>query len=214
MGEFSYIYLHGFASSPQSAKARYLCDRFSQLQVPLKIPDLNQGDFSHLTLTRQLKQVESEFPPPPAPVTLIGSSLGGWTAAFLGERQLQCQRLILLAPAFQFLSHWLVQLGDEQVQRWQKAGYLSVYHYGEKRSLPLSYQFIADAAQYREDELQRPIPTLIVHGRYDEVIPIAASKNYAAGRPWVQLIELESDHSLGNVFPEIWAAIQEFCQLR
>lgn len=213
MPESCYIYLHGFASSPQSAKAIYLLDRFSALQIPLKTPDLNQGDFSHLTMSRQLHQVAAEFPPPPTPVTLIGSSFGGLASAWLGQQQLQCERLILLAPAFQFLSHWLPKLGEETLQRWQTEGYLSVYHYGEKRSLPLSYQFVRDSSQYREEQLQRPIPTLILHGIYDETIPIQASRNFAASRPWVKLIELDSDHSLANVLPEIWQEIQAFCHL-
>ncbi|MCS6812403.1 MAG: esterase, partial [Cyanobacteria bacterium] len=53
------IYLHGFASSPNSTKARYLADCFAQAGLPLTVPDLNQGDFSHLTLTRQIQQVEA-----------------------------------------------------------------------------------------------------------------------------------------------------------
>lgn len=198
-----YLYLHGFASSPQSTKAIYLRDRLSSLKIPLTIPDLNQGDFSHLTITRQIKQVAAEFPPNSMPVTVIGSSLGGLTAAWVGEKYPQVQRLVLLAPAFEFLTHWLLRLGEEQLQQWQTEQYLPVYHYGEKRSLPLHYQFVTDAAQYQDEQLQRPIPTLLLHGRHDEVIPIAASRNYAASRPWVKFIELEDDHSLGNVLPEI-----------
>lgn len=208
-----YIYLHGFASSPQSAKANYLRDCFAKLQIDLKTPDLNQGDFSHLTITRQIRQVEAELQLI-IPVTLIGSSLGGLAAAWLGERQSQVQRLVLLAPAFQFLSHWLPQLEAEKLNQWQRSQAMMVYHYGEKRSLPLSYEFVVDAQQYRDEQLLRPIPTLILHGREDEVIPIQASRDFAAQRPWVQLIELDSDHALGNVLPEIWAAIQVFCQLR
>lgn len=207
-----FIYLHGFASSPDSAKAKYLCDRFATLQINLKTLDLNQGDFSHLTITRQINQVKAEFPPHPTPVTLIGSSLGGLTAAWVGEQQLQVQRLILLAPAFQFLSHWLPQLG-EKLQQWQKEQYLMVHHHREKYALPLSYEFVLDAAQYKDEQLSRPVPTLILHGRQDEVIPIQASRDFAQ-RPWVQLIELNSDHALGNVMAEIWQAIQIFCRLQ
>ena len=74
------------------------------------------------------------------PVTIIGSSFGGLTAAWLGQQYQQVQRLILLAPAFGFLSHWLPQLGQQQVKQLQDLGYLSVYHYGEQRTLPLHYQ--------------------------------------------------------------------------
>lgn len=208
-----YIYLHGFASSPKSAKAQDISDRFAQLQIPLTIPDLNAGDFSQLTITRQIQQVATAFPDDSAPVTLIGSSLGGLTAAHLGQQYLQIERLILLAPAFGFLSHWLPKLGNEAVQHWQQEKQIMVHHYGEGRSLPLSYNFVTDAAQYQEALLQRPIPTLILHGKQDEVIPITASQDFQRSRPWVNLVELDSDHALGNVTEEIWQAIHHFCQL-
>ena len=208
-----YIYLHGFASSPHSAKAQYICTCFAQANIKLKIPDLNAGDFSRLTITRQLSQVASQFSHDSTPVTLIGSSLGGLTSAHLGQQYPQVQRLVLLAPAFGFLSHWLPKLGDETLQRWQKEKYLMVDHYGEEEKLPLSYDFVTDATQYKEEALQRPIPTLILHGRHDDVIPIQASREFAQKRPWVELVELDSDHGLGNVMTEIWQAIRIFCQL-
>ncbi|KOP25016.1 esterase [Hapalosiphon sp. MRB220] len=219
-----FIYLHGFASSPNSAKARYIRDRFAESKIKLNIPDLNLGDFSHLTITRQVHQVgsiilthgkqdteASAFQP--VPVTLIGSSLGGLTAAHIAQQYPQVQRLVLLAPAFGFLSHWLPQLGDTQVLLWQQEKYFMVYHYGEERSLPLSYDFITDATQYQEEGLQRPISTLILHGKNDQVIPIQASRDFAKSRPWVELVELDSDHALANVIVEIWQAIRLFCNL-
>ncbi len=208
-----FIYLHGFASSPESSKAVYLHECFSAVGIPLEVPDLNQGDFSHLTITRQVSQVEAIVSSSETPVTLIGSSLGGLTSAWLGQRHSQVQRLVLLAPAFDFLAHWLPQLGEEKLRQWQISGYFPVYHYTEKRSLPLHYKFVEDARQYQETQLSRPVPTLILHGRQDEVIPIEASRNYARMRPWVHLIELDSDHALTDVMPQIWEAIQGFCQL-
>lgn len=208
-----FIYLHGFASCPDSAKAIELNNRFSGVGISLEIPDLNQGDFSHLTITRQLSQVAKIFPDHETPVTLIGSSLGGLTSAWLGQKYAQVQRLVLLAPAFGLLSHWLPKLEENQVQDWQKSGYLSIDHYGEGRSLPLHYKFVEDAIQYQETPLLRPIPTLILHGCNDQVIPINASRDYASVRPWVQLIEFDSDHALINVMAEIWKEIETFCQL-
>jgi uncharacterized protein len=205
----TYIYLHGFASSPESMKATALRDRFQRLNSTLITPDLNQGDFTHLTLTRQIRYIQAQLPA--TNVTLLGSSLGGLIAAWVGEQQPQVQRLVLLAPAFQFLAHWLPRLGAEQMHRWQTEQLLPVYHYGEQRMLPLHYDFVADATQYADDQLQRPIPTLILHGRQDEVIPIQASRDYAIDRPWVRLVELDSDHALGNVVEEMWQEIKAFC---
>jgi len=217
----SYIYLHGFASSPDSAKAKYFRDRFSSLGIDLKTPDLNQNNFSDLTLTRQLRQIETEFLQTQSPaekvknlggVTIIGSSFGGLTAAWLAQRQLSVKQIVLLAPAFDFLSHWLPMLGQQQLEKWQSEKYLSVYHYGEQQEVPLNYQFVVDMAQYPEEKLMRSVPTLIVHGLHDIIVPIQASRNFADNRPWVQLMELEDDHSLGNVLGEIWEAMQKFCQ--
>ncbi len=206
-----YCYLHGFASSPHSAKARALGDRFQSVGLSLVIPDLNQDNFAELTLTRQLHQVADLFPPAPTPVVLIGSSLGGLTAAWLGERYAQVQRLVLLAPAFGFLDHWLPRLGEAQVQQWQQTNALSVYHYGEDRMMTLQYGFVLDAQQYNDvTQLQRPVPTLILHGTADEVIPVQVSRDYAASRPWVRLVELDSDHALGNVEAEIWQETRAF----
>lgn len=211
MDESTYIYLHGLASSPDSFKAQYLKGRFFEQQIDLKIPDLDRGDFYRLTLSRQIQQVSSDINKFQSPVTLIGSSLGGLTAAWVAERSPQVKRLILLAPAFGFLSHWLKQLGERQVKQWQTTGELQVYHYAAKRLLPLSYEFIRDGQQYAIESLQRAIPTLILHGKRDEVVPIESSRSYARQRPWVELIELDSEHGLTDMMSFIWERIQQFC---
>jgi uncharacterized protein len=205
-----YIYLHGFASSPHSRKAQDLADRFAQQGIALHRPDLNQPDFTHLTLTRQIQQVSALFGT--GPVTLIGSSFGGLTSAWLGQRFPQVERLVLLAPAFEFLQHWLPSLPPDTLQQWQAGDPLSVYHHGDQAQRLIDYGCVRDLAQYDEAQLQRSVPTLIFHGRGDETIPIGASRRYSADRAWVQLVELESDHSLANVSDGIWGAIVPFCE--
>jgi pimeloyl-ACP methyl ester carboxylesterase len=205
-----YLYLHGFASSPQSRKAQFMQAQLASVGRSLIIPDLNQNDFTHLTLSRQLRQV-SEYLDDAEPVTMIGSSFGGLTAAWFAEQHSVVRRLVLMAPAFGFLDHWLPRLGDAQVNHWRETGQLSVYHYSAEVMLPLHYGFVDDALQYEDKTLQRSLPTLILHGRSDTVIPIESSRNYAASRPWVTLHELDSDHGLTDVQDQIWQAIQHVC---
>jgi pimeloyl-ACP methyl ester carboxylesterase len=174
------------------------------------VPDLNQDDFSHLTLTRQLQQVAGLFPCPETPVYIIGSSFGGLTAAWLGQLYPQVQGLVLLAPALDFYGYWVNQFTESDRQEWQQKGYWPIYHYGQKRSLPLHYGFISDLLQYPSSALTRAIPTLIFHGLNDEVIPIQGSRDYAQHRPWVNLMELQSDHGLGDQLLQIWPSIQDF----
>lgn len=211
-----YIYLHGFASSPQSSKAQGLKEKFDQLGLPLHIPDLNQGDFPRLSLSRQIDQVKGVVAPCADPLVLLGSSFGALTAAWLAEQpdlQDQIEALVLLAPAFQFLAQWLPRLGPDQLAAWQTQGTLDVFHYREQRPVPLYYDFVKDAQQYRDEALQRIIPTLVIHGIHDEVISVEASRAYAANRPWVTLVEMNSDHALVDVQDEIWQYVRAFLDL-
>jgi pimeloyl-ACP methyl ester carboxylesterase len=205
-----YIYLHGFASSTQSTKAHFFDQCWQNRGLALEIPDLNGDDFSSLTLTRQILQVSQLIEQSELPVTLIGSSFGGLTAAWLAEICFQVQRLVLLAPAFNFSPIWLSQLGENTLLDWQKSGSLLVYHYGYRHSVPINYELIQDLAKYPQEKLIREIPTLIIHGSNDEVIPPENSRHYAFSRPWVQLIELDSDHALTDMMARIWEEMQLF----
>jgi pimeloyl-ACP methyl ester carboxylesterase len=211
----TYLYLHGFCSGPQSAKAKYFQQRFQTVQRPLEVPDLNQPDFSTLTLSRQIAQVEACITGA-SPVTLLGSSLGGLTAALVAERQPTVERLVLFAPAFDFAQRWFTQMQSEPgattLKDWQRTGQRSLYHYGEQRERLLHYDFLTDAQRpdYASTALSRPVPTLILHGTQDEVVPLAQSQNYAATRPWVTLISLESDHSLASVISVLWQETRTF----
>lgn len=208
-----YIYLHGFASSPQSHKAQYLSNRFGEKGINLQVLDLNQNDFTNLTLTRQINQTVANFTDSDTPITLIGSSFGGLTSVWIAEKYPQVQRLVLLAPAFNFASYWRNKLGEGQMQQWKESGFLSVYHYREDKLLPLSYSFCSDIYQYEQSLLQRKIPTLILHGKHDETIPIQASIDYAKQRFYVKLITLESDHSLGDKMEIVWQETKSFCSI-
>lgn len=208
---YQYIYLHGFASSPKSRKAVYLQDCFAERNIQLEIPDLNQDDFSHLTLTRQIAQTAAMFEDAETSVTLIGSSFGGLTAVWLAQKYSQVKRLILLAPAFGFPSNWFDKFPEVELKQWQETGYKNIYHYGENKLLPLHYEFLVDGNRYNIDELKRSLPTLIIHGKNDDVVPIEVSRNYANKHDTVKLIELDSDHGLNDVKERIWQEIQDFC---
>jgi uncharacterized protein len=208
-----YIYLHGFASSPASLKARYLVECFAGVGIELAVPDLNLDDFSHLTISRQINQVGDLLPSDKSPVILIGSSLGGLTAAILAQNYPQIDRLILLAPAFDFLSHWLPKIGAEQLNLWERDRYLPIYHYGQQKLLPLHYDFIIDAHRYHLCQSDRILPTLIVHGTGDDVVPIASSRDFAAHHPLIKLLEVDSDHNLTTFNNYIWQEICKFCHI-
>jgi uncharacterized protein len=208
-----YIYLHGFSSGPGSTKAKYVRASCAQIGIDLQVPDLNQDDFTHLTISRQIDQVVDLFPSDRSPVTLIGSSLGGWISAIVAQNHPQVEKLILLAPAFDFLTHWLPKIGEQQLNLWQKTGYLSVYHHAIKDLSPLHYDFLTDAGKYPMAEIDRVLPTLIIHGINDEVVPVSVSQHFARTHPWVELLEWDSDHQLIDKNEQIWQEIRRFCKI-
>ena len=126
-----FIYLHGFASGPQSGKAQFFFRQFSERGVTLEIPNLVEGDFEDLTITDQLGVLERLTKG--EPVSLIGSSMGGYLAALYASRHPEAQKLALLAPAFQFVQRWPEEIGPYRAARWESTGRFEVFHYGEGR---------------------------------------------------------------------------------
>lgn len=201
------LYLHGFASSPASQKARFFAAQFQKLNIPVEIPDLAQGRFEHLTITGQLEFIESLVGR--ERVTLIGSSLGGYLAALYAARYSHVDRLVLLAPAFGLYQLWMERFGPEKLAQWKMQGSAPVFHYGLGREAPLSYDFMRDASRYEPfpDFVQ---PALIFHGNNDTSVPVAQSVAFAQGRPNVHLIRLDSGHELTDVLEVMWRECERF----
>ena len=48
------VYLHGFASSPNSSKAQFFRRKFAERGIQMEIPILDEGKFEELTISGQL----------------------------------------------------------------------------------------------------------------------------------------------------------------
>lgn len=201
------IYLHGFASGPSSKKAQFFRERLAQLGMGLEIPDLADGNFGSLTITGQLRVIERVARGDP--VTLIGSSMGGYLAALFAARHPEVEKLVLLAPAFCFSKRWPETLGEAAMEEWRRSGSLKVFHYGEGRTVELGYQLIEDGIQY-EDYPSVPQPALIFQGKNDTVVPPDLSVTFARKNLQAALHLMESDHELLNVLDDMWMETEEF----
>jgi hypothetical protein len=209
----NYLYLHGFASSPQSTKARYMQQKFAELGLTLHVPDLNLTDFSTVTLSEQLDYLDRTYLHNNEPIVVLGSSLGGFLALQLAAKSLLVQKLILLAPAFGFSHRIAKALGAENVTKWQQDGIREFYHYGLKRNVNLQFQFFVDAQKYSEENLTRSLPMLIFHGIYDDVVPASLSEEFAKRRSQVTLKLRNDDHALGKDLDSIWQDTKQFLEL-
>jgi pimeloyl-ACP methyl ester carboxylesterase len=201
------LYLHGFASSPESRKARFFSERLQRHGLAVHTPDLAQGNFSKLTITGQLNVVAESLNGHSG--ILIGSSLGGYLAALYASRHANIKGLILLAPAFHFYKLWTERLTAEQLSAWKESGTIPVFHYATGDEVPLGYQFLDDAARY-EPVPSFAQPALIFHGTQDDVVPLASSSEFARTHANVRLIPLPSGHELTDVLEEIWRESEGF----
>ncbi len=208
------LYLHGFASSPQSTKAGWLADQLRAHGLELHCPDFNAPDFATLTLTRMIDQVDQATTRAGEPIVLIGSSLGGTVAVLAAARfPERIDRLVLLAPAVMFAKPGHHLLPPERIEEWARRGELPFYHYGEQVERPLQYSFYVDSLQYNAFDAAFPQPTLIFQGLRDASVDHRTVERFARERPNVTLSLLDDDHQLIASLPTIWCATRDFLGL-
>ncbi len=204
------VYLHGFASSPQSSKATFFAGRLAERGIRMECPDLNDPDFSTLTVSRMLRQLETRLAAlPPDEVVLIGSSLGGFVAVEAAARQVDAARrpitrLVLLAPAVELEWEKWSEVASAGIDRWRAAGEIDVFHYGFEENRPLTFAFYEDAARYRPSAHRLPQPMVIFQGRDDESVSPASVERFAAAQPRATLYMLDDGHQLKRSLPFIW----------
>ena len=205
------VYLHGFASSARSTKATFFAEKLAAKGIEMSVPDLNQPDFSSLTVTRMLKQAGDAIDAAGEPVALIGSSLGGFVAVQAAvEHAARVHRIVLLAPALDFDGNRLSELGDRGLDEWKSSNRLDVFHYAYGRMMPVHYELYADARRYNAFDAPLTQPVQVFQGRRDSSVDPDTVARWAAARPNVGLHLLDDDHQLVGSLGEIWKQMERF----
>lgn len=211
MAKKTILFLHGFASSGQSTKARYFKEKFKALpQVEFHAIDFNPTprDFEYMTTTGLINRLRQYMLDHHLEdVSIIGSSYGGLVALHYADRFGGVGRMLLLAPGLFWLSGGL---SEKELELWRKAGAAPVFHEAFQEEIPVRYDLQMDGLRYLE-----PVPpaTLItiIHGRDDKTVPMEHSREYAANFPdEVHLIEVNADHNLNDHLEFIWGHVQSF----
>ena len=182
------LYLHGFLSSPDSAKCRMLARAHERRGVAFIAPDLNCAP---LEAARLIERIARDIPS--ESLTVAGSSLGGFYAAWLAAKR-GC-RALLMNPAVRPWEHVEAHLGERIVS-------------ASGRTVEITRQFAKEL-----HSLEVPAPTdperyLLLLSTADEVLDWREADRKYDGCPRI-LIE-GGDHRIGN-FDQYCEAAADWC---
>jgi len=128
------VYLHGFRSSPRSAKAQAMVHAVASLPAErrptLVVPDL--GHAPTLAIAKVVDIVERERPAK-GPLAFVGSSLGGYYATCLAERF--GARAVLINPAVRPYDDLAPYLGTQTNMYSGESFEVTEAHFEELRAL-------------------------------------------------------------------------------
>lgn len=171
------VYLHGFNSSPASGKARQLGEHLAAIG--------RAADYLCPALANSprdaIAQVEAALAPHSGPVTLVGSSLGGFYATHLAEKH--GWKAVLVNPAVH--AHLLLRGALGPQKNW---------HTGETWELTEAH--LAELAALDVPAITRPERYLLLAQTGDEVLDYRDAVAYYAGAR--HLIEDGGDHGFAG----------------
>ena len=195
------LFAHGFEGSPTGSKPTYMMEALGWDVTAPKMSELGWSIASQTeVLIRHLDKGDFDL--------VVGSSMGGLAAANASSMRPQAEtRLLLIAPAFGLAENWE---GMEEAGRsaWKTTG--ERRYTGYELDIVLPWEFMESAEKM---SWPRPAhPTAIMHGKYDEVVPISFSRKVAEGCENVSLHETDDSHRMKEslrFIPEVVSKLME-----
>jgi predicted esterase YcpF (UPF0227 family) len=189
------VYLHGFRSSPASAKARALVDAVAALPEPLR-PCLHVPALHYAPL-RAIAEVQSlvDAAPRDGPLTFIGSSLGGYYATWLAEHYKA--RAALVNPAVHPYTELAAWRGMQTNLYTGETFEVTAAHFDELRAL-------------RVDALADPARYFLLQQSGDELLDWRIATARYAGA-W-QLVEGGGDHAFTTFAAHLPEVLRFACE--
>ena len=179
------LFAHGFEGSPTGSKPTFMKEALGWKVTAPKMSELGWSIASQTdVLVKHLDEAEYDL--------VVGSSMGGLAAANASSmRPHKDIRLLLIAPAFGLSENWE---GMEETGRsaWKETG--ERRYTGYELDIVLPWEFMESA-----EKMSWPTPahpTAIMHGRFDEVVPISYSRKVEESCKNVTLYETNDGHRM------------------
>jgi pimeloyl-ACP methyl ester carboxylesterase len=196
------LFLHGFGSGPGSQKGVLIRDHFSARGYTVALPSISVPSLEELSPKAAVRFVMDELRRlGDREVVLGGSSFGAFVAlhAYAGlsrAERAHVTSLVLLAPLF---DPWDAQGGlltPERDAAWKKHGAMPVMDLERGVEVGVHYRFVEELRSFESSSVCVDVPTLVIHGRYDEVVPVSQSEAFAARLSGVRLELCDDGHQL------------------
>lgn len=146
------LFITGFLSKRLGNKSKALAEMCHQRNWGFCCFDFrgngdSKGVFCDYTLcdwlddARCITQMIADGPP----LTIIGSSLGGWLAWILGQEFMQVRQLLLLAPAFNMMGKREQDISPSRRQQWEQTGWMPWDDDALHQDFPLSWKWVEES---------------------------------------------------------------------
>lgn len=143
-------------------------------------------------------------------IGLFGSSFGGGASIIAASKTPSMFALALKSPASDFLGKLQADYSQEELKQWKTKGSAPYSH-----ALKLNYTFYKDALASNpiNSATKVDVPTLIVHGSDDEIVPLSQSERLSKLIPDCRLEVIQAaDHRYTNPehFNRMLTLVSEF----
>lgn len=207
------LLLHGYFSHAQTRNNHKAAMYFKSLGFHVACPDFygrgeSSGVFGDLTVARGIETAQCcldaiKRDHPNVPIMITGGSFGGLVAMHLAhDRSNAIECLILRAPVSDWRALWQREVPREKMMDWVRDGSFSdVMPNGRTVTfgMDLYREMIGCNAVYDTFSSAIHVPTLIVHGDADEMVPLAQAQKLHQSMPHSELVILGgADHAFSR----------------
>ncbi len=181
-----FILCHGFATSKESYSIIKLEQLLNQNNISTFRFDFfghgeSEGKFEDITISEgvddALQAIHYLKTQGYSKIGLFGSSFGGMVSIMTASKSKDLYLLVLKSPVSNFLERDLQVKTEKELKDWKSNGFTD-YVNGKGQKFRLNYTFLED---YNNNDGYKAapkikIPTLIVHGDKDDIVPVEQSK--------------------------------------
>jgi pimeloyl-ACP methyl ester carboxylesterase len=146
---------------------------------------------------------------------LMGSSFGAFLGLHAyqelsGPERAHIRALVLLAPALNPWDPVSGLLTPDRERAWRERGSAQVLNLETGCYVPVHYRFVEELRSFDSHVEMLKVPTLILHGLNDEVVPVTQSREFADSHPGTVLEVLQDTHQLLGDPPKMLSIIERF----